>query len=265
MKKPSIYLDPEFAKYWNERAGEKGEVYKRYVLDPIMFKLIGSLKDKTILELGCGNGYLGPKFIEENPEKILMMDISKFNLENAAKKTQSKLVDFIQQDVTTPWGNILDESIDVIYSNMMLNEIDNIHTPIAEAWRTLNPDGLLVFSVTHPAWDLFVHAQERAGIKSVKIMGLGGYFRRGYARFIMGSRDPSSTHTKQTPRTYEVNHYQRPIQDYIDPLLKTGFTLRSFIEPELTENLLEEQPKFAEYKDNPIGLIILCSKDLHEN
>jgi hypothetical protein len=61
----SIYQDKQFAEYWNRRAGDSGEAYKRYVLDPIMLKLVNSFTNKTIFELGCGNGYLAEKFIEK--------------------------------------------------------------------------------------------------------------------------------------------------------------------------------------------------------
>jgi len=68
----SIYQNQAFADYWNERAGNNGEAYKRYVLDPLMFELVGSFTDKVVLELGCGNGYLASKLLEQSPEQIIM-------------------------------------------------------------------------------------------------------------------------------------------------------------------------------------------------
>src|SRR5262245_57087646 len=57
LMQKSLYQNETFAEFWNERAGDSGEVYKRFVLDPLMLRLVGSLKKKTIIELGCGNGY----------------------------------------------------------------------------------------------------------------------------------------------------------------------------------------------------------------
>lgn len=76
----SKYQDPVFASYWNERAGTEGEVYKRYILDPIMLKYAGNLEGKTVLDLGCGNGYLAAKLLTFNPGKIILFDISKYNI-----------------------------------------------------------------------------------------------------------------------------------------------------------------------------------------
>ena len=256
----SIYQDETFAQYWNERAGETGEVYKRYVLDPLMFPLAGTFTGKTILDLECGNGYLAPKLLEQQPDQIIMMDISEHNLRYAAEKCRDPKVSFLQQDATEPW-KVESGTIDIVYSNMMLNEVENIATPISEAARVLKDGGVFVFSVTHPAWDLFVYAQELAGMPAKKIKGLGGYFRRGFATFIMSGDNKSNPTLKgKYSQDFEVEHYQRPLSDYFNQLVDAGFRVERLVEPELTEALLQNSPRFAMYADNPIGLVFCCRK-----
>lgn len=251
----SLYQNEIFAEYWNERAGDSGEVYKRFVLDPLMLEIVGSLKNKTIIELGCGNGYLAPKLLEQDPNQIIMMDISKYNLAHAAKKTSDARVNFLEQDATELW-KVGSSSTDLVYSNMMLNEIEDIQATIEEAFRVLKDGGVFVFSVTHPAWDLFIYAQEKAGVSSHKVKGLGGYFRRGFAKFVMksGGRNASDN------REFEVEHYQRPISDYFKVLRSVGFSVDQLLEPELTKELLRHAPRFSEYADNPVGLVFYCTK-----
>lgn len=164
----SLYQDETFANYWNERAGDAGEAYKKYVLDPLMFQLVGDFKGKIVLELGCGNGYLASKLLEQSPKQIIMMDLSEYNLRHAAARCSDPKVIFLQQDATESW-KVKTSSVDIIYSNMMLNEVENIKTPIEEAFRVLRKKGIFVFSVTHPAWDLFMYAQEKAGMPSKKV------------------------------------------------------------------------------------------------
>lgn len=250
----SLYQNKAFAAFWNERAGDLGEVYKRFVLDPLMFRLVGSLKNKIIIELGCGNGYLAPKLLKQDPNQIIMMDISKYNLENAFKKTNDARVSFLEQDATERW-KANSSSVDVVYSNMMLNEIEDIQTAINEAFRVLTDGGVFVFSVTHPAWDLFIYGQEKAGVKSNKVKGLGGYFRRGFAKFVMGKDADTMQGTG-----FEVEHYQRPIADYFAALRDAGFSVDQLLEPELTKELLENAPRFSKYADNPVGLVFYCTK-----
>ena len=256
----SLYQDKTFADYWNERAGDAGEVYKHYVLDPLMFKLVGDFKNKVVVELGCGNGYLAAKFIKQSPQRAIMMDISEYNLQHAAKKCQDSRVEFLQQDATKPW-KIDTKMVDVVYPNMMLNEVEDSGTPIREAARVLKKDGVFVFSVTHPAWDLFIYAQEKAGKHSDKIKGLGNYFHRGMTYFMMGSQSVTNTTLhKQYGRDFAVEHYQRPIADYFSQLTGAGFSVDQLLEPELTDELLKQAPRFTAYADHPVGLVFYCTK-----
>jgi ubiquinone/menaquinone biosynthesis C-methylase UbiE len=225
-----------------------------------MFNLIGNLGGKNILELGCGNGYLGPRFLEQSPKQIIMMDISEHNLRHAAAKCDDSSVSFLKQDATRPW-KVSSSTIDLVYSNMMLNEVENIESPIKEAFRVLKTNGIFVFSVTHPAWDLFIYAQEKVGLPSSKIKGLGGYFRRGFAKFIMGGKENNKTNPilkDKYDHGFEVEHFQRPISDYFNQLIDSGFVVKRFLEPELNEELLQSNPRFIEYVDNPIGLVFYC-------
>ncbi len=260
LEMKSLYLDKEFAAYWNERAGNDGEIYKRLVLDPIMFDLVGPLKDKVVVELGCGNGYLSSKFLEQDPKQLTLLDISKYNLDFAKQKTKDSRVLFLEQDATFHW-DVSTVSVDVVYSNMMLNEVENIETPIKESLRVLKEGGILVFSVTHPAWDLFVYAQEKTGLKSDKIKNLGNYFHHGFAKYIMGADSKTNPSlAEKYKKEFEVEHYQRMVSDYFNTLVNSGFTVLKIIEPMLTEELLKESPRFQSYQDHPIGLIFFCKK-----
>jgi SAM-dependent methyltransferase len=169
-------------------------------------------------------------------------------------------VSFVQHDATKPW-KIESAAIDIIYSNMMLNEIENITSPIREAFRVLKNGGAFIFSVTHPAWDLFEYVQEKAGTPSTKVKGVGGYFRRGPAKFLMGAGSKTSPELKEKyGKEFEVEHYQRPISDYFNALIDAGFSVNRLLEPELTEELLRHAPRFMVYAHNPIGLIFYCTK-----
>jgi ubiquinone/menaquinone biosynthesis C-methylase UbiE len=256
----SAYQNKKFAQYWNKRAGERGEAYKRYVLDPLMFGLAGPLAGKAVLELGCGNGYLAKTFIKNRVKKLILTDISRYNLDFAKEKCKDERISYLNQDATKGW-RLSSNSVDVIYSNMMLNEVANIKTPIREAYRVLKTKGRFVFSVTHPSWDLYIFAQEKAGIKSNKIKSLGNYFKRGYAVYIMGVDSKTNPLlAKEFNKEFEVEHYQRPVSDYFNTLVEAGFLVNRILEPNLTKALLKSNPRFRDYENHPIGLIFSCVK-----
>ena len=128
IKMKSGYEDPTVSAYWESLSGDDGHPYKSYVVDPVMFKMLGSLKQKIVVDLGCGNGYLGPQFIRKGAKQVYLMDISKPNLEFARNRNNNKKVTFIHQDATRKW-KIKDRSVDIVFSDMMLNEIENIKKP----------------------------------------------------------------------------------------------------------------------------------------
>lgn len=254
----SLYQSKEFAEYWNERAGSLGGTYKRFVLDPIMFKLIGNLENKSVLELGCGNGYLAKKFISQNPKKVILLDISKYNLNHTKEKCPDKRIAFLEQDATKKW-KVSSNSVDVIYSVMMLNEAANIKTPIQEAFRVLKKNGIFTFAITHPSWDLFVYAQEQLGVKPKNFAGLKNYFYRGYSKYVMCvDNKVRPLLAEKYKKDFKVEHYQRPFSDYFNQLTETGFVVKNIIEPEITKRILKAVPRFSEKLDYPIGLIFHC-------
>ena len=65
---------------------------------------------------------------------------------------------------------------------------------------------------------------------------------------------------KEYNQEFEVEHYQRTISDYFQQLISAGFTVRSMIEPELSEELTKNNPRFLDMKDIPIGLILMGVK-----
>lgn len=145
---------------------------------------------------------------------------------------------------------------------MLLNEIEDINTPLSQAFRVLKQNGQFIFSVTNPAWDLYIYAQEMAGIKSRKVIGLKGYFHRGPAKYIMGSDSNTNPDlAKKYKQEFEVEHYQRPVSDYVNTLISAGFKVKAMVEPEFTPEFLDDNPRFATLKDVPVGLILISVKE----
>lgn len=255
-----LFQTKDFAEFWNQISGSEGQTYKRYVLRPEMLRLSGPLKGKAVLDLGCGNGYMGPIFLRKGAKRVVLTDISDLNLEHAKKLNESKKTELVRQDATKRW-KFRSGEFDVIYSDMMLNEIENIRTPIREAFRTLKKKGRFVAAVTHPAWDLFEYsAQKATGRPSGILKGVGNYFFRGFTKFLMGSESLKPKSGSEYPQTFELEHYQRPISDYFNELISAGFKVETISEPPLNSEILDAFPGYRELADTPIGLIFVATK-----
>ena len=253
----SVYLEKEFAKHWDQISGDDGQGYKKFVIDPVVFNLLPDLKGLSALDLGCGNGYMGKKFLQKDADATLM-DISPHNLENAKKRIgKNRKATYIEHDVTKKWP-VDDEKFDVIFSDMLLNEIENIDDPIKECYRTLKSKGIFLFVITHPGLDLWEHARAKFGNEEGILTKTLPYFERGFTKYILNS--DSVGRDEDAHKTYYIEHYVRPVSDYISSVLNAGFSLRKFIEPEIGEDLLQEYPGFKAVTETPGSLIVMCEK-----
>lgn len=255
----SIFEDKEFATYWNLRCGEEGEPFKRIVIDPILLQLSGSLIEKKVMEIGCGNGYFGCKLLELGAEEIILLDISKHNLDFARELVKSPKVEFIQHDITD-YLDTRHKSVDVIFSNMVFSEIDNISVAFENAFKILRTSGKFIFSIIHPGWDIYEFARKNVGIQSVKTPSVQNYYYRGFTSFIMGNNNKEKVKLSHIDNLFEVEHFQRPLSDYINALTTSGFILKKMIEPEIPNDFMNEYPNFKEYREFPIVLIVACEK-----
>jgi ubiquinone/menaquinone biosynthesis C-methylase UbiE len=256
----NLFEDKDFAEYWDQFAGAQGDDYKRFVIDPLMFELAAPLSGRDLVELGCGNGYLGGRFLLEGARTAILTDYSQANLDLAKQKFDDPRISYARLDVLQKW-DLPDNSVDVLYSNFMLNEIDELKFPFQEAFRVLRPNGTFVFSVTHPSWDLYEFAREKAGQESRIIEGLGNYFQRRFTKFIIGDSSQKTTLVEKFGKRFELQHYQRPLSDYVNDLIDAGFRIEKLLEPELAQELLKHNPGYADFQDHPVGLIVKARRE----
>ena len=106
----------------------------------------------TILDIGCGTGFLSHNLAERFPEaSILGCDISHSMIKVASCKLQvarDKKIHLITTD-----GEILpckNESFDIAASNLTYQWIGNLEGSFKEAHRILRPGGIFIFSTLAP-------------------------------------------------------------------------------------------------------------------
>ena len=67
----------EQAEQWNQWIGDDGDGNRKESSDSYLWKYIGNVDHKTVLDAGCGNGYLLIKFVlETRIERIIGVDLS---------------------------------------------------------------------------------------------------------------------------------------------------------------------------------------------
>lgn len=258
----SLFENRIFAAYWNKLVGPYGDHYKRFLLDPIVLGTAGNLKGKVVMEMGCGNGYFAKKLIRGEPAKIILMDISKHCLDITRRNVSDPRITFLQHNIMLPWPDCIStKSVDILISNMVFNEIENIETPINEAFKVLKCGGRFIVATAHPAWSLFYYAQEMAEKKNLLFKGLGGYFRRGSAKIIFNAKNAADSGRVAKSNThFALEYYQRTVADYINTLFDAGFRINHVYEPEITTKLLRAHPEYRDYVSHPVMIVFSCRK-----
>jgi ubiquinone/menaquinone biosynthesis C-methylase UbiE len=244
--------DQTTAAYWNLKTGEHGDPYRRYVLNPAMFELLGAIAGKVVLDVGCTNGYLAKQFVIAGAQKVICIDKSPNAIAYAINNTKAyKQVECIVQDIEKPL-NLEDQSIDLVYSSMVLHQIEDLETVQNEVCRVLKDDGEYVFSITHPAHALCAHTEEELG-KTSKYIGLGGYFEELMCNYRMRSDE------EESPECI-VPYYHRTLEQYFNTTIMAGFEIAVVAEPPINEELLKAAPQFIEYRDRPASLVFCALK-----
>ena len=79
---------------------------------PALFSMMPDLKDKTILDLGCGFGEHCKRFVESGAKKVIGIDISEKMLEIAKEENSDSKITYINM----PMENIsqLNEKFDIV-------------------------------------------------------------------------------------------------------------------------------------------------------
>lgn len=168
----------KIAKYYLERRADKSRFdYNRDIEVPAMIKIIGNVKNKVILDMGCGFGDHSKKLSQKGAKKIIGFDLSK------------KLVKFAnEQNIPNcefEIGNMnkklkyKSNSFDIVFSSLAFHYIKNLNKLFSEISRVLKNKGLFIFSTGHPISDLINQSKlHMIGIKKIKgkLIIQGNYF-----------------------------------------------------------------------------------------
>lgn len=209
---------------WTRHYGEHGDINRRYIIDPVIFKLLGSVDGRSMLDAGCGNGYLC-RLLAKKGAKMVGVDVSRRLVEIAKQKEKETPLGIAYYEGSLSRLVMLkDETFDVAVSNLVLMDLPDLGKAVKELYRVLKRNGRLIFSIMHPC---FASSPVRGSVRVPRdsdrkenwiFWKVDRYFDRSLE--IWGRID--------CPAVYS---YHRPLSDYLNVLMRNGFTLTHFEEP----------------------------------
>ncbi|MDD1689605.1 MAG: methyltransferase domain-containing protein [Methanoregula sp.] len=179
---------------------------------PVVDKMIGDVKGKTILDAGCGNGRYA-KRLAAMGATVTGIDGSKEMVRMAWEENPDPSITYSVMDLTRPLP-VESRTFDIVLANMVLMDLPEIATSIGEFSRVLKSDGSFIFSITHPSFFCSEWARDETGARSYK--RVSDYL--GEKKECLNFWGPTL-------------HYHRPLSRYIHTLETNGLCVISLHEP----------------------------------
>jgi ubiquinone/menaquinone biosynthesis C-methylase UbiE len=106
------------------------------------------LKDKTLIDVGCGTGRHWKKIFNKEPKKITGFDVSEKMLLMLQQKFPQAETHHLVDDKL---NDLADNSTDIIISTLTIAHIKNAEKALHEWVRVLKPGGDIIITDYHPA------------------------------------------------------------------------------------------------------------------
>ena len=200
--------------------------YRNHFLIPRMLALVGDVRGRMILDLGCGEGGYARELAARGAEVVgvdgsaRLIEVARARAADAGLST----VRFVRANAAA-LRDVATSSIDIVVAAMSLMDVENYDGAIAEAHRVLVEGGSLAMSITHPCFSAPVSAWVRDQAHGLRHFAVDRYLdRAAWESFITTSfRAP-------------VVRRHRPLEDYLRAPIAAGFRLSAFLEPAPTDD-----------------------------
>ena len=181
-------------------------------------QLVGEVKGKHVLEVGCGGGQCSIAFAKRGAV-VTGIDFSDGQVKFARALAEREGVEatFLRRNVEN-LRPIPDGSQDVVFSSRALEFVKRVDRCFAEVARVLRPGGLFVFSVEHPFWYCLADDEMKV---------VCSYFEGGHSYLWVQSG------LKSRPRVVE---FHRTVGEWYRVLSDAGMEVLEIVEPEPVES-----------------------------
>lgn len=221
------------AEKWVERYSEQGDLNREHVIDPAMLRMLGPVNHLSVLDAGCGCGYLS-RLLAKKGAKVVGVDISKKLIKIAKQKESEKPLGVKHYVCSLSNLEMLqDETFDIAVSNLVLMDVTDLNKAMKELHRVLKKNGKLVFSIMHPCFSSppihgwFREPRDSQREEDWLHWKVDRYFERGMETWQL----------YDCPATYS---FHRPLSDYMETLFANDFIITNFEEPVPSKKAIRE-------------------------
>ena len=215
---------------------------------PIMRSFLPNLKNKTILDLGCGCGDMDKYFIETGAKKILATDISENMIKTANEVNNHKDIEYKvlkMEDLNT-----LTQKFDIVYSSLAFHYIEDFNKLLKDINNLLNENGMLIFSQESP---LSTMNQPKFEGDENKVIIDGEKYNIVKNYNLEGERQVWWNNT-------QVTKYHRTYASLVNSLINNNFEIIEIKDSYATEETIKLCPKYKNQMHKPYFTFVKAIK-----
>ncbi|PEJ07956.1 class I SAM-dependent DNA methyltransferase [Bacillus wiedmannii] len=211
---------------------------------PTFFQLIGDVKGKQILDLGCGDAKFGEELLllDNGCHSYTGIEGSELMYEKATKQLENKngTVHCLNlKDYTYP-----PSTFDLVTSRLALHYIEHLPIIFQNVYEALKTNGTFTFSVQHPVITSSFESLQTSGKRTSWLVD--DYFK-------MGKR-------VEPWIDQEVIKYHRTTEEYFTLLQQAGFTITNIKEATPNPTYFQSDEEYERRLRIPLFLLFSCGK-----
>lgn len=191
------------------------------ILVPSILHLAGRLRGSSVLDVGCGCGFLTSS-AARRAKNILGIDISERMIEEAKHRHKRSNLSFRFISVEL-LAREEKKQYDICLSNMSVITMPNLSSSIHAIATLLKAGGKFVFSIAHPCfWNFYRSDESRARFNYWNSHSVSAPFRITF---------------DQKPLPVSTTYFHRSLTTYFNCLAKAGLQLEELLEPKPSKNV----------------------------
>ncbi len=206
---------------------------------PTLRAMLPDLRDRRVVDLGCGFGWFCRFAREAGANQVLGIDVSENMLARAREMTADPAIVYRRGDLEAL--ALSKGAFDLVYSSLTLHYLVNLPALFAQVHRALAPGGRFVFSVEHPIYTAPSEPQWA------------------------GNTWPLNRYLDEGPRTTDwlakgVIKQHRTVATYLNLLLECGFSILKIDEWGPTDVQIAVHPEWACERERPPFLLVSAGR-----
>ncbi|PAF28537.1 class I SAM-dependent methyltransferase [Paenibacillus sp. 7516] len=215
-----------------------GEWYKLRTMLP-------ELKDKNVLDLGCGFGWHCRYAREQQARSVIGVDLSENMLQRAREMTDDSRIEYRHMAIEDI--EFAPEQFDVVISSLAMHYIEHLDQVFAQIHACLVQGGTLVYSVEHPIFTARAAQDWHYGPQGeIMHWPVDDYQLEGKRVTNFLNQD--------------VVKYHRTLATHLNELIQAGFVIQQVAESKPSPEMMDQIPGMRDENRRPMFLMIAAVK-----